>query len=129
MRGGHNGSGPPSGAATLGAAAATYVAANASIRNHALTVRFIGVSPYATNDLVTKVTCRAPELYRTQANFLEKILYFCSVPRHPGVPNRLFEPLGFVRLRAFQSKILGNWAGESIIRSFCLIFRRNFGYF
>ena len=104
LRGGHNGSGPPSGAATLGAAAATYVAANASIRNQALTVRFIGVSPCTMNDLVTKVTCRAPELYRTQANFLQKIPYFL-----PLLGSRDSESgylgAGEVRLRTFRPKI------------------------
>jgi len=45
LLGGHMGSGPPSGAGTLGAAAATYVLTNANIRNNALIVRFIGFSP------------------------------------------------------------------------------------
>jgi hypothetical protein len=45
LAGGHIGSGPPSGAGTLGAAAATNVLTNASIRNNAL-IRFIGFSPY-----------------------------------------------------------------------------------
>ena len=43
LLGGHMGSGPPSGAGTLGAAAATYVLTNANIRNKALIVRFIWV--------------------------------------------------------------------------------------
>jgi hypothetical protein len=56
LEGGHIGSGPPSGAGTLGAAAATYVLTNASIRNNAL-IRFIGFSPYTqvTNLQVTNV--------------------------------------------------------------------------
>jgi hypothetical protein len=43
LLGGHMGSGPPSGAGTLGAAAATYVLTSATIRNNALKARFIGV--------------------------------------------------------------------------------------
>jgi hypothetical protein len=46
LLGGHMGNGPPSGAGTLGAAAATYVLTNANIRKTALIVRFIGFSPY-----------------------------------------------------------------------------------
>src|SRR5215469_12168320 len=45
LLGGHIGSGPPSGAGTLGAAAATYVLTSATIRNIALIARFIGFSP------------------------------------------------------------------------------------
>jgi hypothetical protein len=51
LAGGHMGSGPPSGAGTLGTAATTYVLTNISIRNNAL-IRFIGFSP------CTKVTER-----------------------------------------------------------------------
>ena len=48
------GSGPPSGAGTLGAATATKVLTNASIRNNAL-IRFIGFSPY-TEVTIVQVT-------------------------------------------------------------------------
>ena len=41
------GSGPPSGAGTLGAAAATYVLTRAASSNIALVARFIGFSPCA----------------------------------------------------------------------------------
>jgi len=50
------GSGPPSGAGTLGAAAATYVLTNASIRNNAL-IRFIGFSPYTQVTHMRLPTC------------------------------------------------------------------------
>jgi len=38
----HNGIGPPSRTATIGAATATYVQTNPTIRNNILTARFIG---------------------------------------------------------------------------------------
>lgn len=59
LLGGHMGSGPPSGAGTLGAAAATYVLTNANIRSNALTVRFIGVSPCASVSLTNGTPMRA----------------------------------------------------------------------
>ena len=54
------GSGPPSGAGTLGAAAATNVLAKASIRTTALIVRFMG--SLLTRKLIGKKSLQARAL-------------------------------------------------------------------
>ena len=47
------GSGPPSGAGTLGTEAAAYVPTKANIRTSALTERFMGFSPSKTASLLS----------------------------------------------------------------------------
>jgi hypothetical protein len=75
LLGGHIGIGPPSGAGTLGAAAATYVLTRATIRNVALIARFIGFSPYVktAKDFAAQ---HAPALYSPSSSRLRVILYF-----------------------------------------------------
>lgn len=61
----HAGNGPPSGADTPGAAAATYVHTSPSIRTTILTARFIGFSPWVV------ITCRSWEGTRTRPHYTD----------------------------------------------------------
>jgi len=69
------GSGPPSGAGTLGAAAATYVLTRAASRNIALIARFIGFSP-CVRAVPGGAAFHAPALYSRSSSPLRIFTYF-----------------------------------------------------
>jgi hypothetical protein len=84
------GSGPPSGAGTLGAAAATYVLTRAANRNIALIARFIGFSPCA-KAVPEGAAFHAPALYSRSSSLLRIFTYFTPPDPFPELCRQSFD--------------------------------------